>query len=246
MSVVIRRATPHDAVAIAAIVLEAFGERINEESGRVARVLRQSDNFVAESDDRVVGFVGNFLTRSGSGRLRFELDLLAVAQDARGGGIGAVLVDASIEAAASAKVDVIRTLVASRNAAMQRLCRSRGFRRDPTRHVLFVTDAQVWGGADMEATESLEGVVTGEASNTSEAYLIPVETLTYSGIWLEGGIRKSAIDEARRLAYDGGMSRIGAVLPQSDEGAVKLLATNRFDRVGEFDWWTIKTGSGRS
>ena len=236
MSAVIRRATPRDAAAIAAIIMEAFGDRIEADAAHIAQVLNQHDNFIAECGDRVVGFVGNFVTRSASGRLRYELDLLAVALDARGGGIGAQLVDASIDAALSANAHVVRTLVASRNSAMQRLCRTRRFTRDPIRYVLYVAGAQVWRGA-----AERQGTV-----DASEAHLIPVETLTYSGIWLEGRISQSSIDEANRRAYGRGMSRIGAVLPRNDEAAAQLLAANRFDRVDDYDWWTFKLGSGLS
>ncbi len=241
MSVVIRRAAPTDAGAIAAIALEAFGERLEAESDRVARVLRQNTNFVAQSDDRVAGFVGNFVTRSGSGALRFELDLLAVAEDTRGIGIGGALVAASLDAAEKAKVDVIRALVASRNRTMQGLCQMQGFKRNLTSHALYVLTTLP---PHSDCKSDIRDGAGLSSAIRHEAHLIPVETLTYSGIWLEGNLSQVAIHDARKRANVSGMTRIGTVLPQAAKSPRELLAANGFDRVGEFDWWTVTLRSG--
>ncbi len=230
MSAVIRRAMPDDAKAMSAIAQAAFGEALEPDPVRLAKVLSQGLNFVALSRGRVVGFVGNFLTRSSSGRLRFELDLLAVAADARGAGIGAALVAASVEAAKTAETDEIRALVASSNQTMQRLCQAGGFERDQTSRALYVLDAPKGLGAGADVSSAL----------LKDARLTPVYTLTYSGIWLEGEISPGAIDEARERAFADGMSRIGAVIPQADSRLAALLLANGFEKVGDFDWWSIR------
>lgn len=229
MSALIRVATLADAADIAAISSEAFGEKPDVDSIRLTKALKHGKNFVAIRDTSVVGFVGNFLTRSASGVQRFELDLLAVAEDARGGGIGRALASASIDAGKLANVDLIRTLVAADNKRMQRLCLSQGFIRDHEQYALHVS-----------AVESMTNC--GKASSPAglhEAHLITVETLTYSGIWLEGRLSQAAIEDARQRARYGGMSRVGAVAPLSDDGLQALLGSNGFDLVGEFHWWTI-------
>ncbi len=230
MSAVIRPATPADAKAMSAIARAAFGEGLEPDPTRLARALSQGLNLVAVSSGRVVGFAGNFLTRSRSGALRFELDLLAVAERARGAGIGAGLVAASVAAAKSSDADMIRALVASQNRAMQRLCRAGGFERDRTRRALYVSDASRGLGAGAAVSFAL----------LKDAHLAPVCTLTYSGIWLEGAISQAAIDEARQRASADDMFRIGAVVPRADARLEALLLSNGFGKAGDFDWWAIR------
>ena len=230
MSAVIRPATPSDAKAMSAIAQAVFGEGLEPDRARLAAALRQGVNFVAESSGGVVGFVGNFMTRSSSGALRFELDLLAVAAGARGLGIGAALVAASVEAAKTAETDEIRALVASSNQAMQKLCEAGGFERDQTRRMLYVSDARRAIGAGAGASPTL----------LKHAHLVPVYTLTYSGIWLEGEISQAAIDEAAECAFAACLSRVGAVIPRSDSRIEALLQENDFVKAGDFDWWSIR------
>ena len=64
MSAVIRRATPDDARAMSAIAQIAFGESLEPDPARLAMALNRGVNFVAVSNGRVSGFVGNFMTRA--------------------------------------------------------------------------------------------------------------------------------------------------------------------------------------
>lgn len=236
MSAVIRPARAADAAAISAIAREAFGEDVALETARLARVLSQSGNFVAFSNNRVDGFVGNFLTRSSTGALRFELDLLAVARDARGRGVGAALVAESICEAEKTSAEVIRALVASRNRRMQSLCRAHGFERNRLRQALYVLPVE---------SDKRGGTESPDAGGHG-AHLIPVETFTYSGIWLEGRLDLAGIAEARRRAVCGHRSRIGAVVSQTAGNRQELLEANGFAKIGDFDWWTLSLRSGSS
>ena len=224
MSVQIRCATSSDGPAVAQIVRQTFDENIEPGSPRVRKVLRANGTFVAIIGEDVVGFVSNFLTRSAEGLRRFELDLLAVASEARGSGIGDQLVGYSIARASQSGADMIRSLVATHNRAMQRICKGHGFARSSGSYSLFVAEPS----ADFEGN-----------SPVHRAHLVPVNTLTYSGIWLEGSLSQAAIEAGHARATRVDMSRIGAVIPTDDSQTAALLRANQFDLAGEFHWWTI-------
>ncbi len=234
MSVEVRPATPADADAIAEIALAAFDESLESDAVYVASALCRDGNLVAVSDARVTGFAGSFITRSAAGARRYELDLLAVAEDARGRGIGAALVAASRAAAVALEADLIRALVAANNQPMQRLCCACGFERTSPGQALYVSSAQ----AGLPQRVGLTG------GGEHEAHLIPVETLTYRGVWLEGALSRAALHEARGHASVADRWRIGAAIPIADAGTAGLLAEEGFERVGEFDWWRINLQSG--
>lgn len=227
MKVIIRRATPEDAPAIASIAAAALASRIDADSPRARKILNEGLTFVAQTDEATVGFASSFFTFDQDGLCRFELDLLAVAPGVQGRGVGGRLVEASLFAAEDSEPALIRALVRSENWSMQRLCRRHGFNLLPGQYQLFVTSPR-------------RAVRHGRNHG---AHLIPVETLNYSGIWLEGELSQEAIDDALCRSSQSDMSTIGAVIPIDALDVAKLLRLNAFDKVGEYDWWTINPGS---
>lgn len=100
----VRRATPNDLRAIAAINRASFSG--NKPAGAAEEWVRcnfvrhpQYQYFVAEDGDVVVGFVG-WEVRNGFGRAVpvIELEQLAVSQGSRGNGVGTQLVAESFDA----------------------------------------------------------------------------------------------------------------------------------------------------
>ena len=227
MKVMIRRATPDDACAIALLAAEALAARMDADSPRVRKILNEGLTFVATIDEAIVGFASSFFTLDLDGSRRFELDLLAVAPGVRGHGVGGRLVEASLFAARESKPALIRTLVRSNNGSMQRLCRRHGFTLSPGKYQLFVTHPRR----------------AIRRCRNHDAHLIPVETLNYSGIWLEGGLSQEAINDALWTASQSDTSVIGAVIPSDASHAVELLRANAFKKVGEYRWWTINSRS---
>ena len=227
MKVMIRRATPEDAGAIASLAAEALATQTEADAPRVRKLLDGGLTFVAKSDEAIVGFASSFFTSDLKGSRRFELDLLAVAPGVRGCGVGGRLIEASLVAARDSKPALIRALVRSNNGSMQRLCRRHGFTVSPGKHQLYVAVPRP--------------VVRHRQKH--QAQLIPVETLTYSGIWLEGELSQEAIEDALRTASQSDMSTIGAVIPSDALHVIDLLRANAFNGVGEYDWWTISPGS---
>ena len=223
MSIQIRLATPEDAGAIARIAADAGVASIDAEAPRVRRVLAQNQTHVATINAVVIGFIGCFFTPNSSGGWRFELDLLAVARGAQGRGAGGELMAASMIMAAKKGARTIRALVRCENGAMQRLCRRHGFTRCPDVFELHVVDP----------------LAVIPPSRQHAARLIPVETLSYAGLWLEGELSQEAIDDAHRLASQGDASVIGAVIPHYALETGELLQSNGFRRIGAYHWWTF-------
>ncbi len=224
MTVEIRPATCADGPAIARIGRQALGEDIAHEEPRVQGILREELTFVATGAGEVLGFVSNFLTRSAGGAARFELDLLAVAPEARGRGIGGRLVSHSLARARKSEARRLRALVAAGNLAMQRICKRHHFTRSDETYGLYVAEARPPGA---------------EAAADHGGHLVQVDTLAYSGIWLEGAISPAAVEAGFAQAARADSSRVGAVIPKSDRRTAALLFARRFEAIGDYHWWTI-------
>ncbi len=224
MTVQIRPATCGDGPAIARISRQAFCEAIAQDSPRVQGILREELTFVATIANEVLGFVDNFLTRSAQDEARFELDLLAVAPAARGRGIGGRLVSHSLARARQSAARELRTLVAADNLTMQGICKKHHFTRSDVSYRLYVAEPRPPGA---------------EAGADHGGHLVQVDTLAYSGIWLEGAISQAVVEAGFARAARAGSSRVGAVISRADRETAALLRACRFEAIGEYHWWTI-------
>ena len=132
---------------IARIAADALNVSVEAECAHVRRVLGAGRTFVAIADGHVVGFISNFITHDEHGRARFELDLLGVAPAWQGRGIGARLIESSVNAARDSKAATIRALVRRDNLPMRRLCSRRGLQRSKVAYQLWVSQAGDSGGS---------------------------------------------------------------------------------------------------
>ncbi len=221
MILAIRQAAQADLAAIARIIATTFVERIEPKASH----LHNNLVLVAELDGAVIGFAASFLTRSALGETRFELDLLAVDSAVQGRGVGYALVARCIQAASESGADSLRALVRTDNLAMNRICARGKLLRSARPYTLVIAAAKP---------------VNAPATAAHAAHLVPVDTLTYRGIWLEGDISQAAIDQAHHRARDEQRSRIGALISAEDEHVAALLTRNGFVSVGEFFWWSLK------
>jgi N-acetylglutamate synthase-like GNAT family acetyltransferase len=228
MSIEIRRATIHDIDAMAEIIMLAFDDVIDTE--RVRRLLTLSHNYVyvAVKSDVVVGFVENFVTISQDDQVRLELDLLAVHPDARGQGIGKKLIEASINLARRLDVYCLRALIASENGVMQKACQR-----------MNLVPSQDIFGLYVKSAEQLVNSIT----EIPTSHLIRVETLTYKGIWLEGDISATVIDNAHRSAIENRCDILGAVMNSRDSHTIDLLAERQFTHINDYRRWTLNLKS---
>ncbi len=229
MKVSIDIATPEHAADIALIAAEALSVHIDLNSARVKQLLSEAQTYVAFVDGRVVGFVDSFMTEDAARQRRFELDLLAVSPAAQGRGIGSLLVAKSLSATRQSQAAKIRTLVRCENYPMQRICARYGFERSAHSFQLYVSAAKA---------------IAVAASQVHCARLLSVDTLTYSGFWLEGELSQDAINKGRSaLLSRGRNSRMGAVIAAHDTNTIELLRANLFELIGDFDWWSINLRS---
>ena len=231
MNVVIRPALPEDAKAITRIAKATFGHDFDCE--RVRQILQAKGNytFVAERAETILGYADSFVSRSSLGSLRCELDLLAVDKSARGLGIGAQLARQSTHLAVALDADLARTLVRTENFVMRDLMRRCGFKQSLEVFRLFVNDrvAQVCPLAPCHS-----------------GHLIKVDTLSYSGIWIEGRISTEVIEAAIAQAIVEDLQTIGAVVSSSDTVAQSSLAACGFSDIGAYHWWTLNLKSDQS
>ena len=77
-----------------------------------------------------------------------------------------------------------------------------------------------------------------------EAYLVPVETLAYSGIWIEGCLTQGGISRALSMSYGQQLQVVGGLVRQSDRKAVQLLVDNGFRLLGTYFWCSLKLKTG--
>ena len=223
MRLVLRQATSADAPAIARLIHDAFDEEADE-TRIVCRIgSARGHTIVAESSGAVAGFIDCFETIGADGEVRMELDLLSVSREARGHGIGTRLFAASLELARQSDASFARALIAHDNRAMQRIAHRAGFLRG-AEHGLYVTPRPT----EQEPFPAIP-----------EAHLVRVETLTYSGIWIEGEISEAALRRALWLACQENRSTVGAVVDHCDAAARLSLAACDFILMGSYNWWHL-------
>lgn len=208
----IERATPDSHQAICDILLSVWGQSDPE---RVRRVLSYSGHatHLAVVGLQAVGFVDGFPTRAADGTLRWEVDLLGVLPAFRGRGIARRLVSASVRDARQRSTALARALIRKDNVASQRAFYHANFRRHGAGYRLFATSGRL-----------------KELVVPADLHLIGVETMTYSGVWVEGGVTVDNLRAARALEVD----VVGAVLPLP-QGELALKAGYEF--MDDYDWW---------
>jgi L-amino acid N-acyltransferase YncA len=187
--------------------------------------------WVAEENDDVLGFVSAFLTVAGDGRRRWEVDLIAVRTASRGRGLGARLIRRICEDSRARTTSLTRALIRVENVPSQRAFEKAGFTTDGRPHRLFLWPPQA--GDDMRPY-------------TGPADLIPVETLTYRGLWMEGLTsvlaeeQRRAVRAARAIVFEESRANAGAVIPAHE---VHRLAPDLRDKArmhGEYNWFVRK------
>lgn len=221
----IRQAQAGDAAAISVIIKAAFGDDVDAD--KLAKKLSATRlTFVTTRDDDVTGFVDGFVTVAADGTQRYELDLLAVRPDVQGRGAGRLLVETFTQAAFETGVDMIRVVVAADNAPMQRLMARFGYVLQPATYALHIIQGQHNAHADASLAQS------------DGAYLLPVSTLTYDGIWLEGKLTSQAVTAAQQLTA----GTIGAMVDVNRHDTAQWLQSSGFEVVGRYQFWMLASG----
>ncbi|MBN1218536.1 MAG: GNAT family N-acetyltransferase [Anaerolineae bacterium] len=226
----IRRAIPEDAGGLATVVQEVWGQAIDL---RTCHSQIKSDTgaiWVAVEGKEIAGFVSAFLTVSRDGVRRWEVDLLAVRPVYRGQQLGQKLVKATWIDVCHHYVDFARAAVRVDNIASQRSFERAGYTTDGR-----VYNLLVWLPEPAETPVVYPQRVT----------FLPVNTLTYRGLWLEGltsnGLvedeLRQAVAAARTLIARQGRDNTGALIPVTDETRLADDLRATANSLGEYHWW---------
>ena len=220
MTQLLRPATPDDAYTIAHLIKQTHGDEVETQHIQAVIAGDNHTTLVAEVDRKVVGFVDNFITIAQDSTRRCELDLLGVDVEFQGHGLGSQLIEASTKAGHDSGATLIRALVAATNTPMHRAMTKTGYQQQPVMCRLYISSEQ------------------GQRAKLPDStHLIPVTTLTYRGVWIEGDISNDAIHAANTIREKHSWDIVGAVIPISDEAAIKLVEAADFNPVNHFQWW---------
>lgn len=221
MPVMICNAQITDALPIARIKQRVWPDEAVDRA-QVERALRQPDHVtLLARNDRVVGFVDAFPTMGIHGLTRWEIDLLAVDPDFQGQQIGQRLIHAATEAGQQAGAAFARALAQVANAASQGALRRCAYATDGLVYQLMVSSEQV------ESIHTLP----------SEADLVTVRTLNYSGLWLEGALSARALSAGQSVRTQRGLDLVGALIPVERVDLLDAAGSLGYAPVERFQWW---------
>lgn len=229
MALTFRDANVADAPAIAAVIQAAWPDD-TVDSRRIASLIHGAADRatgLALDGARVVGFVDGFLTLSAAGVRRWEVDLLAVETAYRGQGVARRLIAASVTQGQARGAALARGLIHVGNAASERAFAAAGFVPVPEERRLVVCD---------RAADSTE------AADPS-AYILPVRTFNYSGVWLEASQTPAAFQGARAARDAHGLDLAGAVIAPADAATAEACG---YALVGAYRWWVREIGLAAS
>jgi GNAT superfamily N-acetyltransferase len=190
---------------------------------RIRRILAHpahSVQIAVTAEGQAVGFVDGFLTQAANGQPRWEVDLLAVHPAFQGRKIGQTLIAASVAAGQARGAQSARALVQVTNPASAGAFRRCAFACDGRVYQLMIA-----GPADQPTPAD------------STAALIAVETLNYSGLWLEEPHTAATLAAGRWWCAHQRGELVGAVIAAENPAALTAAALG-YAPVARFHWWT--------
>ncbi len=174
-------------------------------------------------EDQVVGFVDGFLTTSIEGMKRWELDLLAVHPNFQRRGIASALITANTEVGKSMGAEIARGLVAVDNIGSQKAFAKAGYETDNLICELMIA-------SEINQREELNEV-------DNDTMIIPVKTMIYNGLWVEGKRSKIGFGRALNQVVNSDTELAGAVVPADDIQMIDDVQSMGFEKIGRYQWW---------
>ena len=199
-----------------------------EEEIRLNQVKRVLDDpahevLVAEVQGRVAGFVDSFVTTAANGDLRWEVDLLAVHPDWRGRQLGQKMILACLKAGQERGAAFARALIQVENRASQISFERCGFQLVPKVLCLYVSPAKELFSTAAE----------------SDGHLLAVNTINYSGLWLEEDASESSLIVANAACWQKKCDLVGTLVIQANLSDNEKMNELGFTKVGDYQWWTL-------
>ena len=187
----VRLARPDDAEAIHRILQETWGESLLFDVFMDHVSSTEHQVFVAVEVGEVVGFLSAFLVSNPTPR--WEIDLIIVRATSQGKGIGTSLIREALTYGSRLEVRSAKVSIRLDNYVSQRAFAKVGFTTDAQVRNLFL-----WKPLAFRLVESIPETV----------HLIPIDTLTYRGLWIEGFIESQLSQQAQREVIRTAQSRV--------------------------------------
>lgn len=222
----VHRATVDDVLAIVALKKATWPDETAVQT-LIATYLQSphQTTHVASVNGTAAGFISCFATQSAVGVLRWEVDLLAVDPRFRQMGIGAKLVATAVAHGQKNGYRLARALIQIDNAASQRTFAHHQFHSQPSPLHLYL--------ATKRATSNLTAVLPLAPTT----HLIPVHTLNYSGLWVEGELSPVGLQAALAHHTQHQLDIVGVLIPAADSATQQAAQTLGFTYLAPYTFW---------
>lgn len=220
----IKRVLADDAHAIKAVKDTVWPDDATSEA-YIRQIIAQPDHAIhlAKTNGVPSGLVEGFLTLSSEGVCRWEVDLLAVHPDFRKQGIATRLIQTCVQAGLEMGAEQFRALIHVENIASQQSFLRNGFHRGGDPSVLCISAETITNPIALRALDGL--------------HLIPVATLNYRGVWLEGQIETDGLRLAQAVCTHHKWDVAGAVISQHHQDIISAAESCGYFVVGQYERW---------
>jgi ribosomal protein S18 acetylase RimI-like enzyme len=228
----IRHATTADITGIEDVVQAVWNdETVLPEVAEAQIEHPDASLWVADDDGQIAGFVSGFLTTSYEGEKRWDVDLIAVRPSDQSEGLGRSLIATIWIDAQAHEAAYARALVRNDNLASQRAFSLAGFETDRRSLRLYVWSPWEYGEPGMQLPFGVS--------------LLPVDTLTYRGLWIEGfdpamvspDEQRAVISAARAQVAEEDRFNTSALIPARTERRLADDLRSMAIVKGTYHWW---------
>ncbi len=223
----IRRSVAADRDGVERIVNAVWDQDIRDDAFRTHLRAETHSLWVAEAQGEIVGFVSAFMTRARDGQTRWEIDLIAVEPAYQGQGIGGKLIAKTYRDGQMRAADLARALIRVDNLPSRRAFSRLVFSSDGEIYQLLIWTPQP--GAERPCPDQID--------------LLPVDALTYRGLWIEGldslsrQDQRHALEVARAVAAAESCDNTGAVFPARQVEHLPPQLRAEADLQGKYVWF---------
>ena len=221
----VRLAHSDDAEAIHRILQETWGDSLLFDVFMDHVSSPEHQVFVAVEAGEVAGFLSAFLMSNPTPR--WEIDLIIVRSTSQGKGIGTSLIQEALTYGSHLGVGWAKASIRIDNYASQRAFSKVGFTTDAQMRSLLLWNPLAW----KFATNIPETV-----------HLIPVDTLTYRGLWIEGfvesqQVQRDVIRMAQSRIFDEDRLNTGMFIPDNLKGIIAPDLLTTATNHGQYHRW---------